>query len=73
MKRQSAIINIAAGSQQVLVIKRIKELGLKVISVDKNINAPGFSLSDFCINESTYEPDRIIDKLKKIQNRYESS
>ncbi|MCD6472788.1 methyltransferase domain-containing protein [Candidatus Aerophobetes bacterium] len=71
MKRQSAIINIAAGSQQVLVIKKIKELGLKVISVDKNINAPGFSLSDFCINESTYEPDRIIDKLKKIQNRYE--
>ena len=71
MKRWPAIINIAAGSQQVLIIRKIKELGFKVISIDKNTNAPGIFLSDFYINESTHDPDKIINKLKIIQDRYE--
>ncbi len=66
-----AIINVAAGRRQISIIRKIKEMGFHVISIDRDPNAPGFSLSDFCILQSTHEPDKIIYELTRIKNRYD--
>lgn len=69
-KLKPAIICLAAGKSQLIVIKKAKELGFAVLTIDRNPDAPGFSLSDERLVLSTYEPKPIIKKLHALQNRY---
>jgi len=69
--KKHALISIAAGKSQVLVIAKAKSLGYAVIGVDREPNAAGFDLCDERINLSTYESAPIIEQLKLLQSQYE--
>jgi len=64
---QKAIICLAAGPEQYPVIKKAKEMGLKVIAVDRNPKAVGFELADEKIVLSTYEAGPIINHIRKLK------
>ena len=68
---RKAVIIIAAGNNQVLVIKKAKKMGFAVICIDRDPNAIGFQFCDEKINLSTYESKPIIAYLKKLQKKYE--
>ncbi len=70
MKLPDAVICLAAGMSQLIVIRKAKELGFAVISVDRNPNAPGFAESDKRINLSTYDSKPILAEIKKLQTRF---
>ncbi|KKS33158.1 MAG: ATP-grasp domain protein [Parcubacteria group bacterium GW2011_GWC2_42_12] len=65
-----AIVCLAAGKSQLIVIEKAKELGLSVIAVDRDPNAPGFALSDEKIELSTYDATPIINKLYSLKDKY---
>jgi len=69
--KKHALISIAAGKSQVLVIEKAKKLGYAVIGVDQNPNAAGFKFCDERINLSTYDSVPIIENLKQFQSKYE--
>lgn len=69
-KMQEAIICLAAGPSQVLVIKKAREMGFRVIAVDQNPKAVGFAFADEKIVMSTYEPIPIINRLRDFK-KYE--
>lgn len=66
----NAVLCMAAGPSQVLVIKKAKELGFKVIAVDRNPDAIGFNLADEKLVLSTYEPLPIINHVRKLTKYY---
>ncbi|OGX44373.1 MAG: hypothetical protein A3G38_02695 [Omnitrophica WOR_2 bacterium RIFCSPLOWO2_12_FULL_51_8] len=70
MKKQ-AVISVAAGKSQVLVIEKAKKMGYAVIGIDRDPNAAGFQFCDECINLSTYESAPVIEQLKQLQKKYE--
>lgn len=72
-KLKPAIICLAAGKSQLIVIKKAKELGFVVLAIDCNPDAPGFSLSDERIVLSTYEAKPIIRQLHTLEDRYQLS
>ena len=65
-----AVVCIAAGKSQIPVIHKAIELGLSVISVDRDPDAPGFAFSDERIEMSTYEAQPIIERLCALQYKY---
>lgn len=65
--KQNAIICIAAGISQEVLIQKIKERNLAVIGVDRNPNAPGMQYCDARVIESTYNAEGIIDALEKLK------
>ena len=67
---KNAIVCMAAGKSQVIVIEKAKSLGYAVIAVDRNPEAPGFALSDENLVLSTYDPIPIITALKELSARY---
>jgi formate-dependent phosphoribosylglycinamide formyltransferase (GAR transformylase) len=69
-KKQEALICIAAGASQLLLIKKAINLGYAVISVDINPNAIGFEFSTVSIISSTHDSKNIIIQLKKISNKF---
>lgn len=69
--KQKAIICLAAGRSQLIVIHKAKELGFAVIAVDQDAEAPGFALSDEQIVASTYEAAPILTKLAAFAGRYD--
>ena len=71
MLLQKSIISIAAGTNQVLPIRRAKDLGFRVLAVDRNPEAPGFALADEQIVLSTYEAEPIIAKLRDLIGDYD--
>ena len=62
------IISITAGWAQATSIKRCKEMGFRVLSVDENPNAVGFEFSDDWIVSKIDDIDNIINYInsKKI-------
>lgn len=72
-KLKPAIICLAAGKSQVIVIKKAKELGFAVLPIDRDPDAPGFSLSDERIVLSTYEAKPIIRQLHTLEDKYQLS
>jgi carbamoylphosphate synthase large subunit len=68
---KKAVISIAAGKNQLAIIKKAKELGYVVIGVDKDPGAIGFRYCDEIINLSTYDAEPIINNLKRFHNIYE--
>jgi len=69
--KKKAIISIAAGKEQVLLIKKAIKLGYAVIAVDKNPEAPGFLYSEEKLYKSTYDSKAIIEELEKLVNKWE--
>ena len=66
MRTTKKIVILGAGIEQFnRLIKFCKKLGLVVIGVDKNSNAPAFEIADYKINVSVKNTDTIIAELKK--------
>lgn len=59
-------ISIGAGKHQLPLIIEAKKLGLKVIGIDINSNAPGFPYCDLKIQESVNDYMEIADKLDQL-------
>ncbi|MCQ1538193.1 ATP-grasp domain-containing protein [Methanocalculus taiwanensis] len=68
---RKAVIVIGAGKSQVLVIKKAKSMGFAVIGVDRDRNAPGFTLCDEKVYLSTYESQPIIERIKDLMTVYD--
>ena len=71
--RRSALIIVAAGPQQLLVIRKAREMGFAVIAVDRNPEAPGFAYASDKIHLSTYEPEPIIAQLRALADSVDCS
>ena len=56
------ILILGAGIEQTIAIKLAKEIGLKVIVVDGNPDAPGLKIADVGINEDILHLSLQIDK-----------
>jgi len=67
----SAVVCIGAGKWQVIVIRKAKELGLAVIAVDRDPDAPGFALSDERLVLSTQDAGPIINRVSELRARYQ--
>ncbi len=61
--KKNYILSIGAGKNQILLIKKIKEMGFLCVSCDRDKNAPGRDISDIFFNISTYDYDEIIKKI----------
>ena len=70
MNKRRAIVCLAAGKSQLIVIRKAQELGFAVIAVDRNPQAPGFSLADERLIASTYDPQPILGHLEKLRESY---
>jgi carbamoylphosphate synthase large subunit len=70
MNKRLAIVCLAAGKSQMIVIRKAQELGFAVIAVDRNPQAIGFDLADERIVASTYEARPILEHLEKLSARY---
>lgn len=70
--RISAIINIAAGRNQLPLIVRAKQLGFQVIAVDRSPQAPGFALADAGVVHSAFgtagRTGKAIDHPRSAEN-----
>ncbi|WHY86077.1 ATP-grasp domain-containing protein [Neobacillus novalis] len=64
---QKRIMIIGAGILQVPAIVKAKEMGLKVIAIDMDPNAPGFKLSDESIQLSTIDIENSLKKALEIK------
>ncbi|TGK13012.1 ATP-grasp domain-containing protein [Leptospira fletcheri] len=59
MKMKGYFLSVGAGRNQLPLIRACRDLGLEVISVDRDDRAPGFALSNLKIIESTNEYRKI--------------
>jgi hypothetical protein len=64
------IICLAAGVSQLPLIKAAKKAGYLVIAIDRNPEAPGFSLADKRIIESTYDTERVLNALHSLAKHH---
>lgn len=64
--KRDAVICLAAGKSQLPIIIKAKKLGYLIIAIDKNRLAPGFKYADYKIYHSTYDSDKVINKIKKL-------
>jgi len=69
--KKKAVINLAVGEQQQLVIHKASEMGYAGIAVDRNPQAPGFAIAEEKICLSAYEAEPIISRLKSLLGSYE--
>lgn len=69
-KLKPAVVCLAAGKSQLIVIEKAKELGYAVLAVDRDPHAPGFKLSDEMIQLSTSTAGPIIDRLQMMREKY---
>ena len=67
---KDALICLAAGKVQKIIIEKAVNLGIVVIAVDKNKHAPGFAYSTEAIYVSTYESTEIIEALELFAEKY---
>ncbi|HRX15055.1 MAG TPA: ATP-grasp domain-containing protein [Spirochaetota bacterium] len=65
-KPQKLFVSIAAGANQIPLIKAAREMGYRVISVDQDTAAPGFIFSDIRIQESIKNTNEIYQKLREL-------
>lgn len=66
MFKSGYFISIGAGKNQLPLILKSKELGLKIIAVDNNRNAVGFKHSDIKIIQSVHDFRKIYATLLKL-------
>jgi hypothetical protein len=67
---KDAVICLAAGKFQELVIAKAKTLGYVVVAIDRNKTSPGFQYADIKIYQSTYDADAIIKELESLQDKF---
>ena len=70
MSIDERLVCIAAGDSQIPLIKAAKEMGCKIIAIDRNPEAPGFSYVDERMIISTYETQRVLEKLSPLHDKY---
>ncbi len=68
--QKGVLIFLAAGSSQIPLIQKAKDLGYSIVAIDQNEKAPGFLYADFKIYHSTHDGDAIIHKLKKLNLKF---
>lgn len=66
MNKVEYVISVGAGKNQLPLIKRLVERGYKVISFDKNMNAPGKQISHIFGNISTWDYNKAIQWLESL-------
>lgn len=66
----AAAVVLAAGSRQVPLIRKARELGLAVLGVDVNPRSPGFEFCAERIVRSTYDAEGIWAELSAMLPRY---
>lgn len=66
------VISIGAGKNQVPLIKRLVARGYNVVSFDKDINAPGKSLSYIFSDISTWDYSSAIQWLDSLELRFKA-
>lgn len=59
MDKQKSMMILGAGPLQLPAIKKAKELGYQIISVDYDENAPGFALADVKLVVSTLDQEEV--------------
>ena len=64
---RETLLIIGGGFEALEGIKTAQRLGLRLIIVDGNVNAPGFKLSDYKIVVSTYDFLKILQEIKKLE------
>ncbi len=69
-EKKAAVINLGAGPSQISLIKKAREMGFTVVSVDRDKEASGFRHSDINLNLSTHDADGVIRELEKISEEY---
>ncbi|MDP2676858.1 MAG: hypothetical protein Q8O83_04200 [bacterium] len=67
---QDAVISIGAGASQLPLIKTAKQMGYRVVAVDRNASAPGFEWSDEKCIMSTHDTVNVVAELGLLQERY---
>ena len=67
---KDAVICLAAGKSQELIIVKAKSLGYVVVAIDKDQASPGFKYADIEICQSTYDSDAIIKELELFKDEY---
>ncbi len=58
---------IGAGSLQVPAIRRAREMGYRVMAVDRDADAPGMALADTALSISTNDIDGIVDAAVRLK------
>jgi len=64
------LICLGAGVSQLPLIQAAKRRGYSVIAIDRDPDAPGFSLSDIKIIESTYDAENVLNALHSIEKQH---
>ncbi len=59
MDKKKSMMILGAGPLQIPAIKKAKELGYQIISVDYDENAPGFALADVKLVVSTLDQEEV--------------
>jgi hypothetical protein len=68
---KKAVISMAAGVNQLLIIQKAKKLGFAIIGVDKNPDAMGFAECDEKIYLSTHDAVPVVEQLKHFTDKYD--
>lgn len=61
------ILVVGAGRYQRAVIRRARELGLRVVAVDRNPDAPGLGLADVPRVVDFASPEAVLDNLRDLE------
>lgn len=70
MAKPNAVLIIGAGILQTYLIKEAKAMGLAVVAVDGNPNAPGFVFADAHSVMSTYDVETVASAIPSMQERF---
>lgn len=62
-----SIMIIPGGEFQIPIVKKAKEMGLKVIVTDKNTDAPGFLFADMYESIDTNDKKLLLDYIKEVK------
>ncbi len=71
MPSRPAAISIAAGPQQLPVLHAARALGLAVIGVDRDPDAPGFAACDARVVASTHSPEETLAGLREVVDGFD--
>lgn len=64
MKAEKFVLILGAGYEQLPIYNLCKKKSLKIIAIDKNVNAPGLKFADFKISTSLRNDKDIVKKIK---------
>ena len=60
------LVSVGAGWQQISGIKKAKNLGISVLAIDANGNAPGLKFADYYLVEDIFNFKKIINAIKNL-------